>query len=443
MSEKKQQADPICPLLPHGRTIGREGGASPSRRAAECDLIFATPGDAPSTFDGSVGTLRPTTSLLAFAATIFVHVLLATFGRSQDAPAPAPVPAPTPATAQVLPSDDSSLVFSTAEWNEMEKAIDRGLVTLANEQNEDGSFGRAGSSQPAVTSLATMAFLSRGHQPGLGEHGTRINRAIDYVLASQDRFGFFVSGNSYNSSSTTYSHAIAGVMLAEVLGLTDRTRNERIVSGIDRGLEATMKLQHRHYNSKIDRGGWRYLKPQTGMSKSSDSDLSVTTWHMLFLRAAKNAGFEVPASLVKDCAEFVKRCHDAERNMFAYLPSRNGTITMTGAGVLCLNLAGEFADPAMLAGAETLQDFAFDMMDGGDRWPYYTCYHCSQAASQVGGEIRRDVLRNIAKFLLDEQNPQGSWPAMGTSRAYGEAYATSMAILSLTPAYQLLPIYQQ
>ena len=356
-------------------------------------------------------------------------------GQSQDQDAPT--------TTQALPSDDSSLVFSTAEWNEMEEAIDRGLITLANQQNEDGSFGRSGSSQPAVTSLATMAFLSRGHQPGIGEYGTRINRAIDYVLASQDRLGFFVSGNSYNSSATTYSHAIAGVMLAEVLGLTDRTRNERIVSAIHAGLDATMKLQHRHYHSKIDRGGWRYLKPRTGMSKGSDADLSVTTWHMLFLRAAKNAGFDVPASLVSDCAAFVRRCHDAKKNMFAYLPNRNGTITMTGAGVLCLNLAGEFDDPAMLTGAETLQDFAFHHMDEDDRWPYYTCYHCSQAASQVGGEIRRDVLRGIAEFLLDEQRPEGHWPAMGTSRGYGEAYATGMAILSLTPAYQLLPIYQQ
>lgn len=370
-------------------------------------------------------------ALAILPACVFLS-LLASPGHSQDAPAAAP-------TTQVLPSDDSSLVFSTAEWNEMEKAIDRGLITLANKQNDDGSFGRPGSSQPAVTSLATMAFLSRGHQPGLGEHGTRINRAIDYVLASQDRFGFFVSGNSYNSSSTTYSHAIAGVMLAEALGLTDRTRNERIVSAIHNGLNATVKLQHRHYNSKVDRGGWRYLKP----SKSTDADLSVTTWHMLFLRAAKNAGFDVPASLVKDCGKFVLRCHDADNDMFAYLPSRQGTITMTGAGVLCLNLAGEFTDTAMLAGAETLQNYAFDRMDTGDRWPYYTCYHCSQAASQVGGEIRRDVLRNIAEFLLEQQTPEGHWPAMGTSRAYGESYATSMAILSLTPAYQLLPIYQQ
>ena len=352
--------------------------------------------------------------------------------------------APTPAAAQVLPSDDSSLVFSTPEWNEMEKAIDRGLVTLADAQNEDGSFGRAGNGQPAVASLATMAFLSRGHQPGLGEYGTRINRAIDYVLASQDQFGFFVAGTSYNSSATTYSHAIAGVMLAEVLGLADRTRNERIVSAIHRGLEATMKLQHRHYQNKTDRGGWRYLKPHTGMSKGSDADLSVTTWHMLFLRAAKNAGFDVPASMVTDCAKFVLRCWDSEEVKFCYLPSGiRPSITMTGAGVLCLNLAGEFNDPTMLTAAETLQDYSFHMMDEDDRWPYYTCYHCSQAASQVGGEIRRDVLRSIAEFLLDEQKPEGHWPTMGSSRAYGEAYATAMAILSLTPAYQLLPIYQQ
>src|SRR3989442_15362643 len=72
-----------------------------------------------------------------------------------------------------------------AKWQQVEKSVDRGLAWIASQQAADGSFPTLPSGQPGVTSLATMAFLSRGHQPGAGPYGKRINRAIDYVLSCQ------------------------------------------------------------------------------------------------------------------------------------------------------------------------------------------------------------------------------------------------------------------
>src|SRR5438270_12325485 len=78
----------------------------------------------------------------------------------------------------------------------MDEAIDRGLRYLRQTQNADGGWsggagaffpgggwdggGRASASDPAVTALAVMAFLSAGHVPGEGRDGPAIERGIRF-----------------------------------------------------------------------------------------------------------------------------------------------------------------------------------------------------------------------------------------------------------------------
>jgi len=367
---------------------------------------------------------------LSLSATIAIGLALSIGTITAQGPAPGIPPV----------GNSQALNFDAAQWQRLEESVDRGLEWLVEEQAVNGCVGESHPNvQPAITSLAVMAALSAGHQPGNGPYGQWIERAVDYVLASQDSLGFFVIDGKYNGSAATYNHAIAGIMLAEVLGMADAARNDRITVAIDRGLVATTKLQQRHQNSKLDRGGWRYIKRNT----RNDSDLSVTTWHLLFLRAAKNAGYAVPESLVNDASDFVRRCYSEERAMFGYLPNSGTSITMTAAGVLCLYLAGQMDDPRISAGAEKLAAYDFEHLNPKMSWPYYTCYHSSQAANQIDGKTRRTVLTGIANYLLSRQRNDGRWPATERVSRGGNVYATSMAILSLTPAYQILPIYQQ
>ena len=79
--------------------------------------------------------------------------------------------------------------------------------------------------QPAVTSLSVMAFLSRGHQPGNGPYGDRLNRAIDFVLSCQLPNGLISLQTNDPSDpletaqyAAVYNHAISGLMLGEVYG---------------------------------------------------------------------------------------------------------------------------------------------------------------------------------------------------------------------------------
>ena len=67
----------------------------------------------------------------------------------------------------------------------------QGLAYLASVQEADGRFPGEESGQPAITSLAVMAFLSRGHMPDEGRYGKQISQAIDFVLSTQKRRGYF------------------------------------------------------------------------------------------------------------------------------------------------------------------------------------------------------------------------------------------------------------
>src|SRR5687767_1063996 len=84
----------------------------------------------------------------------------------------------TPADART----ELSEALSAEEWRRVDRAIERALAWLITQQNPDGSFPTRQQGQPAVTSLCVMAFFSAGHQPGVGEYGERLNRAIDFVL---------------------------------------------------------------------------------------------------------------------------------------------------------------------------------------------------------------------------------------------------------------------
>jgi hypothetical protein len=69
-------------------------------------------------------------------------------------------------------------ILTVEQWKNVDDGVDRGLAWLASQQRADGSFPTMESGQPAVTSLAVMAFLSRGHMPGDGPYGNRLDRAI-------------------------------------------------------------------------------------------------------------------------------------------------------------------------------------------------------------------------------------------------------------------------
>jgi hypothetical protein len=63
--------------------------------------------------------------------------------------------------------------------------------------------------------------------------------------------------------------------------------------------------------------------------------------------------------------------------------------------------------------------------------------------AQMGGEYWQNYFPRLVANLSPLQNRDGSWNADAWEGRYSSCYCTSLAILSLTPPYQVLPIYQR
>src|SRR5262249_2856676 len=151
---------------------------------------------------------------------------------------------------------------------------------------ESGHFGKATS----VTSLAVMAYLACGHLPGdPGPYRDVIERGIRYVLNHQRDNGMLASNTSHGPMNC---HGISTVMLAEVVGMTtDSKLAADCRSALSKAVDLIVQAQDVRKN-RDHVGGWRY------QPSSWDSDLSVTGWQVMALRAAKASGYSVPADRI-------------------------------------------------------------------------------------------------------------------------------------------------
>ncbi len=395
-----------------------------------------------------------------------------------------------PNVAPAVPSQSFAAARSSTQRKVVEDCVDHALSWIASEQAPDGSFPTpyAPEAQPAVTSLCVLAFLSRGHQPGFGPYGAQLDRAIDFVLSCQKEdglfsyeepddptglqqgFGFGRGGASRIANAATYDHAIAGLMLGEVFGHANAQRTRQIKEAMDKALQFTRELQNRTKEMPEDKGGWRYLRIQFN---GADSDLSVTGWHLMFLRSARNAEFNVPQKYIDEAMSFVHRCWVDSEGLFHYTTwgsqQPQNTRGLMGSAIVSLALAGQHESPQALAAGDWLLAHPYRYYGekvggggrggfnggGGDRFLYST-YYCSQAAAQLGGRYWTGIYPPIATILVKAQEADGYFLAPdaaggfrggrggGTGEAaYGPMYSTAMAVLSLTPAFQLLPVYQR
>ncbi|EMI40610.1 prenyltransferase/squalene oxidase repeat-containing protein [Rhodopirellula sp. SWK7] len=349
-------------------------------------------------------------------------------------------------------------VVPDAQWLAIERSVDRGIEYMLSQQNSDGSFGIGELERPAVTSLVCMAMISRGHasdeSPSASHASQTIVRGIDYVLSRQRDDGLL--GHSQHSLSLSeyskfmiYNHSICGMFLTEVYGMTGPKRAKRIEVAVNKALSFVRVLQQRSIpaaGESRDRGGWRYLDPpQHG---DFYSDLSVTSWIVMFLRSAENAGFNVPIEWAKQAIAYVVRCYDERSGAFSYAPGHSHMVTrgMVGAGVVCLFLTGHKEPDMEQRCGKWILAHPYDRYNqklNSFEHYHYGAYYQSQAALQIGGQTWERFYPRFVDTFLSHQNRDGSWQPEGKRPELGRAYTTAMAVLALTPPYQLLPIYQR
>lgn len=314
---------------------------------------------------------------------------------------------------------------------ELDAAISNGLAFLARQQRNDGSFD-GGGPKVAMTGLSLLAFLAAGDAPEVGRYGLAVHAAGDYLLSQQNADGYLGSGDR-----GMYIHAIATLALTQLYGAEPGfDRQVRIRAALVKAVRVILDAQKAPKSDDKYVGGWRYER------NSADSDLSLSGWNALALRAARDVGIEVPDDALARAAEFVMRCYNDPAKGFGYQPGNDAQPGETAVGVLCLYLLSA-ADKQQAALDKAIDYLAAHPIDENSPFPYYAAYYVTQAAFQLGGQTWVTTGRRGLEWLMRQQEKDGGWPQSKTGQEPGRVYATAMAVQTLAVPYRLLPIYQR
>ena len=348
--------------------------------------------------------------------------------------------------ASIGPRTISQKILTETEWQEVEAAVDRGLAFLIHQQRSDGSFQAIAENDPGISGLCVLALMSRGHIPRQGPYGNQLDHAVNFLLDSQQSDGLF--SRQRQSFHSPYNHGICSLVIAELYGMCGVDQESRFRGAIEKALEFTSRRYSQPKLFPDDEGSWRYLKRHG----DSDGDLSVTSWSVMFLRSAKNSGFEVDTKLIDDALAYMKRNYDPRRKTFRYQIHTNSEGTnyprgMAGAGALSLSLSGEHHSELAQNAAKHILKLPFDQYSHpavGEKYPCYGAFYCSQGMFHMAGEYWSEYYPRLVKTLLRAQRSDGSWVMhQGEEARYGQSYVTALTVLALTPPYQMLPIFQR
>ncbi len=323
-----------------------------------------------------------------------------------------------------------------------QEAIDAGLAYLARNQNADGSFGTGQHvGNVAITSLAGLAFMAGGNQPGRGRYGDNVTRALRNILSLESRAQPGYIHNQRNAfHGPMYGHGFAALFLAEAHGMVnDPQLREQLRGAVGRSTQLIINTQNAQ-------GGWRY-QPIKG-----DADISVTICQIMALRAARNAGVTVPKAVADKCIDYVKSCQDLRGSNptggFRYQPGGGPPgFARTAAGLVALYSAGMYKGPEIDQGLSYLMRFKPGGGAGGffgnaevQIHYYYGHYYAAQAMWIAGGTYWQQWYPAIRDELLGSRNRNdGSW----FNGQICPHYCTAMALIILQIPNNYLPILQR
>lgn len=327
----------------------------------------------------------------------------------------------------VVAQSRSNTVFQKYH-GEVDRSVERALEFLASNQNQDGTFPDAYGRSTGIVALAGMAFLSKGHTPGRGKYEGNLKHCIQYILSSQRSNGLLDMGDS--GHGVMYAHNIASLFLSECSGMVDPQTQGDLDKVLGNAMRLILAAQAVPKTEK-HQGGWRY-KPD-----SRDSDLSCSGWALMALRSAKLNGAPIPDAAIKSSVEYVLRNHDPKEGRFGYTDPWGHSETLTGCGLLCLELSGFHGTESTFRAGDYILKIHQRIV--GNAHEFYANYYNAQAMFQLGGKYWETYAAWMYPHYIANQQPDGSW----SNSRNGTTYGTTMMVLSFTVPYRQLPIYQR
>jgi len=243
-------------------------------------------------------------------------------------------------------------------------------------------------------------------------------------------------------NSRMYGHGITTLMLAEMLGMGLDDRQDALMrQKCKLGVELILRAQGMRKDAQ-NAGGWQYEPDSRG------SDLSVTCWQTMALRASQNAGLDVPREAIDRVVAYMKRLYKPLGDKrgpnlpggFGYSSPATTTST-TAEGLLAMQVCGQYQAEETLAAGDLL--FQTDLQKD-KQWFFYTTYYYAQGMYQRGGKYADAAQRAVPAMLLPLQSREGWWQSVGGEETGpGKTYCTSLAVLALAVKNHYLPIYQR
>lgn len=341
-----------------------------------------------------------------------------------------------------LTVDENTVWENPFKKDKVDQAIEKGVRFILQKQHEDGSIHDRGK-QTAMSALSLMAMASVGHQPiHPNEFGRAMKNALNYILRdeNQDELGYYGNKNG----GRMYGHGIVTLTLSEMLGMgMDEETDKKIHDQCQNAIDLILRSQ-KVKKSTAQQGGWRYSPD------ARDADLSVSVWQLMALRSAKNSGLDVPSSAISNAISYLERSYKSKRlangnpaekkSGFAYQPGGAAEYTTSAAGLLAMQVCGEYESPFVHGAADWLLDHK---PEKSRKFFFYGTYYYAQGMYQRGGDYAKQAREMVENILLELQRENGSWIGSGSEAGAGEVYSTTLAILALAVKYHYLPIYQR
>jgi len=310
-----------------------------------------------------------------------------------------------------------------------QQAIHSGLAYLAATQRSDGSWNGSSGPSTGIVGICTVAFLSTGHVPGSGNYGAVVSRGLGYLLSKAQPNGLIYDGGEGHAM---YHHGLATLALAEAWG---QSQQPKLRDTLSRAVALICDCQNA-------RGGWRY-EPVI-----NDDDLSCTVLMLMALRAAADAGMDVPEDVIRSGISYVKSCHNGRGQGrdggFAYMPGQPSGFARTAAGVTSLQVAGNERAAEVSEGVDYLLGFQpVGPRTEDDSYRFYGLYYATmgiyqaQSAGDWGRRAWSAWYPALTTRLLAAQAADGHWPGPH------DQFPTATALLMLSIPCRYLPINQR
>jgi len=339
-----------------------------------------------------------------------------------------------------------------ATEEEVQKALEKALDFLVSKQTDTGDFTGRYKKHAGTTGLSLMAFIGADCVPK--DYTSTITKAVEFIQSQYHPSSDYESGSKKQAleggligrANPMYEHGIATLALTETIVHTNDLTLEPI---IEDAIQMILRAQNTENKPEFLKGpiipdskhygGWRY-NPE-----SVDSDLSVSGWPILALKAVLNAGFEVPEWSLEKALVFLDACHDEGDGSFGYMAGGSGnSCVRAGIGALCLQLIGNKNDPRIPPALRFMQNNppVWNKEDPGNGYPFYYWYYGTRAMLNEGAEDWRIWKDWMCRLLVDHQNSDGSWSG-NQSEENMSVYTTALGALMLELCCGHLPIYMR